>query len=223
MPKTGWLKPTTFVAASHPHRLEFVRLGLQILRDADAVLHGLRRIGQEQRIRVERKLVLGNKRPAARRNRFNDFDADVRLAHAVGTEPKSRAPVRRIPATSTEKVTGAGGEVRIEWRAMGLVRAAHIDRAVERHAVPAQPAARQQEIRQAGTGIRRRRRRPRLGRNRHIRRIRRAGESENHRRGNNKLFHCTPLPQSNPRSRVLPLTTTFDHHHPLQCCEYLRN
>ena len=121
-------------------------MGLQILRYADAVLHGLRRVGQQQRIRVERKLVLGNKRPAARRNRFNDLDADVRLAHAVGSQTKSRRPVRRIPATSTKKVTGAGGEVRIERRAVGLVGATHVDGAVERDAVPTQRTGRDEKV-----------------------------------------------------------------------------
>ena len=74
---------------------------------------------------------LGNKRPAARRNRLLDVDADVRLAHAVGGKAKSGCPARRTRPTGTRKVTGPGREVLVKRRAMGLISATQVHRAVQ--------------------------------------------------------------------------------------------
>ena len=97
-----------------------VRDELFVLGYADRIKHRLWRVGQQQRIRIERKFVHGNEVPA-RRNRNGGFHPDERLAQGIRGELKPGDPANRVRTAVANQVAGADRMIWIERRAVGLV------------------------------------------------------------------------------------------------------
>ena len=141
-------------------------------RNAVVVEKRLGAVGRAQRVRVEPEIHIKDE-IQSRRDGFVSLDADVRLREAIGREIPA-CPI----AVLLHEFFDAGNDTRIERRAMGLVPATDVDRAVHGDAIVAQRAIGSEKLVDAGARRRRRRRRRSFGVRSQIRRVCRAAERE---------------------------------------------